>query len=249
MSVKMYVDRPSDGAIALAKALDIKRLRVENSRWRARENDVVINWGSSNCPVFPCLVLNHPDAVHLCTNKLEFFKQLEHSDVRCVPFTTQQEVAVDWLTEGHSVVARTKLNASGGDGIVLIDDPLQAFVKAPLYTRYVKKKDEYRVHYTKKNGTFLIQRKAMKKEFEGEVNHRIRNLAGGYIYSRNDIVPPDDVLVQADRLRAALSLDFGAIDLIYNEKKKEAYVLEVNTAPGLEGSTVDDYCQALKNYA
>jgi D-alanine-D-alanine ligase-like ATP-grasp enzyme len=36
-------------------------------------------------------------------------------------------------------------------------------------------------------------------------------------------------------------LDFGAVDIIYNAKRNECYVLEVNTAPGLEGTTVEKY--------
>ena len=38
-----------------------------------------------------------------------------------------------------------------------------------------------------------------------------------------------------------LGLDFGAVDVIWNEHESKAYVLEINTAPGLEGSTVEDY--------
>jgi D-alanine-D-alanine ligase-like ATP-grasp enzyme len=41
-------------------------------------------------------------------------------------------------------------------------------------------------------------------------------------------------------------LDFGAVDVIWNEKQQRAYVLEVNTAPGLEGQTVDDYARGIK---
>ena len=36
-------------------------------------------------------------------------------------------------------------------------------------------------------------------------------------------------------------LTFGSVDVIYNEHRDKAYVLEVNTASGLSGETVDDY--------
>ena len=39
--------------------------------------------------------------------------------------------------------------------------------------------------------------------------------------------------MEATKAVAALGLDFGAVDVIYNEKYGRAYVLEVNTAPGL----------------
>jgi D-alanine-D-alanine ligase-like ATP-grasp enzyme len=36
-------------------------------------------------------------------------------------------------------------------------------------------------------------------------------------------------------------LDFGAVDVIWNAQKEKPYVLEINTAPGLEGQTIADY--------
>jgi D-alanine-D-alanine ligase-like ATP-grasp enzyme len=44
----------------------------------------------------------------------------------------------------------------------------------------------------------------------------------------------------------ALGLDFGAADVLFNARRNQAYVLEVNTAPGLEGQTVNDYAEAFK---
>jgi len=43
----------------------------------------------------------------------------------------------------------------------------------------------------------------------------------------------------------ALCLDFGAVDIIYNEHEDKYYVLEVNSAPGLEGTTLEKYVEAL----
>jgi D-alanine-D-alanine ligase-like ATP-grasp enzyme len=42
-------------------------------------------------------------------------------------------------------------------------------------------------------------------------------------------------------------LDFGAIDIIYNESRDQAYVLEVNTAPGLTGQTIQSYADAFRH--
>jgi hypothetical protein len=44
-----------------------------------------------------------------------------------------------------------------------------------------------------------------------------------------------------------LELDFGAVDLIWNENQNVVYVLEVNTAPGMEGTTLENYCDAFSN--
>jgi glutathione synthase/RimK-type ligase-like ATP-grasp enzyme len=43
---------------------------------------------------------------------------------------------------------------------------------------------------------------------------------------------------------SALGLDFGAVDVI--ENKKGSWILEVNTAPGLEGQTLEVYRSAFE---
>jgi D-alanine-D-alanine ligase-like ATP-grasp enzyme len=40
-----------------------------------------------------------------------------------------------------------------------------------------------------------------------------------------------------------LGLDFGAVDMIYNAKRNTYYVLEVNTACGLAGETLNKYVE------
>jgi D-alanine-D-alanine ligase-like ATP-grasp enzyme len=59
---------------------------------------------------------------------------------------------------------------------------------------------------------------------------------------------PGDVLVQAVRAMAGSGLEFGACDLIWNQKREKAYILEINCAPGLEGTTVEIYRDAIKRY-
>ncbi|MNN94301.1 hypothetical protein D3C81_2129010 [compost metagenome] len=81
------------------------------------------------------------------------------------------------------------------------------------------------------------------------MNWKVRNLANGFIFARGEDAlgnVPKDVLDQAVKAVASLGLDFGAADVIYNDRQKKAYVLEVNTAPGLSGSTLDGYTQRLK---
>jgi D-alanine-D-alanine ligase-like ATP-grasp enzyme len=75
----------------------------------------------------------------------------------------------------------------------------------------------------------------------------VRNHDNGFIFVRNDVKAPSSVEEQAVRAIKALGLDFGAVDIIWNDKQQKAYVLEVNTAPGLEGSTVDDYARGFRN--
>ena len=80
------------------------------------------------------------------------------------------------LQEGNTVVARTILNGNSGAGIVLVENEEQ-LVDAPLYTVYIPKKQEYRVHVFR--GQVLdVQRKARKQDVpDDEVNWKIRNMA------------------------------------------------------------------------
>ncbi len=46
-----------------------------------------------------------------------------------------------------------------------------------------------------------------------------------------------------------LGLCFGAVDVLYNEKQNKAYVLEVNSSPGLSGEeTLKRYTEEFKRY-
>lgn len=251
----------SEGAKQLSLALGVKRIKEEGSLFKGRKDKTVINWGRSsfeNTEALKCQVLNDPVKVARASNKLSFYQFLDgkfNPDL-LVPWTTDVNVAISWLTKpGISVFARTKVNASGGDGIVEMtkDDP-DSFVKAPLYTRYIPKSDEYRIHVM--NGeAFLVQRKGLRKiDDEGKpidpntVNWKVRNLANGFVYTRSDIKAPQAVLDAAVALAPHLELDFYAADVIWSDKTGRAYVLEVNTAPGLSGSTVGDYATAFKKH-
>lgn len=240
----------SQTAKELARALGIKRIKTERSKFKGGVNKLVINWGSSELPpeVMKCRMLNNPGSVSVAANKLSFFEELAGQGL-LPDHTTELEVAQKWVQEGRKVVCRTILNGNSGRGIVLAS-ALDELVKAPLYVVYVPKKDEYRVHVGSGGGEVIdVQKKAVKKGFEGEVNHQIRNHGNGYVFIREGINPPDEVLTKAKACVNMLCLDFGAVDIIHNFAKGLVYVLEVNTAPGLEGTTLSNYVEYFKRKA
>jgi len=238
----------SEGASELAEELDAKRIKHENSKFKGNPNKTVINWGSSKLPdeIMKCKVINHPDKVILCSDKLKFFQRVS---AEIVPeWTEDMDVALSWVANGFTVCARTVLNGHSAEGLVLMDkDHPDEFVKAPLYTQYVPKKDEFRVHVV--NGEVIdLQRKVLKKEKQGDedINWKIRNLDNGFIYQREGIEVPQsvkDVSIQAVK---EIGLDFGAVDVVVNVKTQKAYVLEINTAPGITGTTVKNYGEAFR---
>lgn len=244
----------SQGAKALAQGLGIKRIKHVGSKFKGSQRKLVINWGCSELPpeVMKCRVFNNPAAVKVASNKLHFFSQMYgHNEVTpagqphvSIPdYTADKEVVVGWLVEGATVVARQKLQGHSGEGIVIIK-PGEAIVDAPLYVKYVPKQSEWRIHVL--DGVVVdIQRKARNREVADEnVNWAVRNHANGFVYARNEgVVPPAMVEEQAIIAVQVCGLDFGAVDIIWNEHRKLAYVLEINTAPGLTGSTLDGYVE------
>lgn len=234
----------SGSAKVLAHALGAKRIKLENSRFKPRRWKTVVNWGSTKCP-HDCL--NHPNPVYAASNKLHTFNLLKINGVSTPEWTTSYGLASIWLKEGHTVVCRHTLVGSSGQGIELVSSPENELPEAPLYTKYTKKKDEYRVHVF--DGRVIdVQRKMRKKDVpDTEVDWKIRNLAGGFIFGREGVNPDDSVLKEATRAVSSLGLLFGAVD-VGCHPEEGIRVYEVNTAPGLQGSTVDAYSEAIRSY-
>ena len=235
----------SRSATALAAALPRCRvLRHVGSTFRPRANDLIINWGSSQ-PINAggARVLNNPAAVAVASNKLRSFEAFRAADVSIPDFWTDRAAIP---ADAYPIVCRTVLSGHSGAGIV-IADKAEALVAAPLYVRYVPKQDEYRIHVFQGN-VIATQRKARRLDVENP-NWRVRNHGNGFIFARDGIVAPESVVLAAVSACAALGLDFGGVDVVWNERRQAAYVLEINTACGLEGATVDDYATAIAGVA
>lgn len=228
----------SKSAKALSRALGCKRLILDpsRSRFKPRPSDVIINWGNSTQSHRATLNAS-PEALLRATNKLAFFQHFQDKDY--VPeFWTNREDIPD---EAFPVLARTDLCGHSGSGIVLAHDR-ESLVDAPLYVKYVPKTEEYRVHVGRVGDEVTIisvQQKKRRLDYE-QPNWQIRNYANGFTYAREGVNPPAGVFRCAVDCLLHSGLDFGAVDVGYHEKYG-VFVYEINTAPGLEGSTLDDY--------
>lgn len=235
----------SQSAKALSAAIGGKLLRLANSTFVAREDDFIVNWGSTR--EYPNLraatLLNPPEAVAVAANKLDFFELMRESESQFTPkFWTDRG---DIPESAYPIVCRTILNGHSGAGIVIANDESE-LVDAPLYVNYVKKTDEYRIHVG--SGQIIaVQRKGRRRDVPNdEVNWRIRNHANGFVYVRQNVSAPPSVTSAAIKALLVSGLDFGAVDVIYHENRSgvaRAKVLEINTAPGMQGQTVQDYAR------
>lgn len=250
MTIRIYGYKPgSRGAAALAEALGARVLRHEGSVWRPRLGDTVINWGSTADLRFDqATIMNPPELVRIAGNKLSFFQYVfgpeSQGGVPRIPdFTTDRVEAQNWLNRGHIIVCRMSLTGHSGHGIIIVSGQ-DTLPEAPLYVKYVKKDSEYRVHIFDRE-VIDLQRKVRDPDRE-PLDWKVRSHSNGFIFQRNNINVPQDVLEQARRAFVVSGLDFGAIDVIWNRNEQQAYVLEINTAPGLEGSTVPNYANAFR---
>ena len=256
----------SKSAKALAEALGGKVLKIKDSKYKPRNSDVVVNWGSINRPdgldtaqAYLCVdLINDFNDIRKASNKKLFFELLKDTGLTPNHYLKKEDIPDDQ----YPIVCRTIVSGHSGDGIVIANDA-GSLVDAPLYVSYIKKKDEYRVHLGKKyefvgqndhddvthqyvTKVIAIQRKARSLSNDTP-NWLVRTHANGFNFVRENVNPPASVVEAAIQAFNLTSLDFGAVDVIYNQHKEKAYVLEINTAPGLEGQTIQDYADYFKS--
>lgn len=252
----LYCARATEGGMNLIRALGGKRIKADGGRFRYRKGKVVLNWGTTEQVPYP--VKNFPEAVAEAVNKTVFFQRVKAArrEDLCVPATNDPAVAQGWLKEGSHVLARTVLNGHSGAGIVVVGPKKGVLPEAQLYTKYIPKDEEYRIHiirYT--NGpatccrTIFQQKKVKRKDFGGKYNRMVRNHDNGYTYQHTNIEVPKAVTNAAETLfLTAMKLDFGAVDVIFCREANKAYVLEINTAPGLDETTAAAYAKAFQQH-
>lgn len=252
MAIKLHAYKNgSESAKALRDALGIKMLLpAGKGKWKGKAGDKLINWGCSTPHPNKGLAtyVNTPEAVRSASNKLITQQRFDATPAMApytLPWTTERQTAHQWIENGDIVVCRQKLTGHSGEGIVLAEK-VEDLVEAPLYTVYKKKKDEYRVHVF--DGEIIdVQRKARKHEVEDDkVNWKVRNLDGGFIFARNNVIAPLPVRQAAIEAVKALGLVHGAVDIGHG--RHGTYVYEVNTACGLAGSTLVTYAKAFAKF-
>lgn len=230
-----------------------------NGQYRARPRDLIINWGSTQIPRWWNLraaqnTLNKPQYVENASAKYKTLQILRDTGINDCDFSQNQNTAVNWLATPkyehclNAVVCRTLTRANSGRGIVLARTPEEVVI-APLYTRYKPKTNEYRVHVFRQFGVIDIQEKRKVvgfKELE-LMNRFIRNHPNGWVFCRENVDPPDEVISASEKAVLALNLDFGAVDIGWHPDYGIA-IYEVNTAPGLEGTTLENYAKTFSRY-
>lgn len=226
---------------------------------RGFRNLTIVNWGRTDFNPGQARCLNRPEAVANGVNKLRSFQLFKDAEVPTPEWTTDPGEALRWANAGRTVYGRASLGGQAGAGIKIwgpkFNTPIRAeeFQGIRLFTRFWKADYEARYHVF--NGEVIdIQRKRkINRESFAQLPERnqlrsyfIRSHHNGWVFSRRNI-PLNNICAAASIAAvSSLGLAFGAVDV--RVRGESAAVLEVNSAPGLEGASLDIYALALESY-
>ena len=245
--------KASESARLLSKALSqslgrtVRRLRTDHF-YPLKSTSCVIGWGAHETPWWlPGRYLNRPMAVKQAHNKLVTFANLQ-GKVLIPQWTTEKTIAHQWWDQGKIVLCRKSLTGSAGAGIIISRVEHQCIVDAPLYVQYKSKQKEFRVHVFRQKVIDVSEKRRSVSHGPVESDY-IRSRENGWIFCHDAILEPEGLRSVSMAAVSVLGLDFGAVDVIWNEDENRCYVLEVNTAPGIEGTTLEKYTNAILEWS
>jgi len=228
--IYLFCRRPSSGAADLVNQINTlggAAQRLRQDLCQVRPIDLVVNWGD----IIPAR-LNLPNVLNrtIIHNKYRELVQLAAAGVE-VPrheLRAQRPAAGDWLvrTFGHQEARDLRANLLRGDYI----------------TEYIPTVREFRIHVF--NG---VIRAGIKLPREENPNPRFRSWNDGWRLDYSEACQQAISQRIRDVAKAAvgaLGYDFGAVD-VGVRNTGEPVVFEVNSAPGLEGRTIDVYAKAI----
>lgn len=231
----------SASAKVLARGLNTIRVR-DVGRYVKRQGDIILNWGNTTLPTWGNSDLNKVEAVAKAVNKAVALDTMKQAGVRTVEHTDNSDMVRTWLSEGHTVYARTLTRASEGRGIHVLKQGM-TIPHATLYTKGIVG-DEYRVYVF--DGVVIDYTK--KVPLRSNADSTIKSHGNGWTFARN-VERRLSIETEAVKAVQALGLDFGAVDII-TFGKTGVRVLEVNTAFGQidGGRTTEVFINAIKRW-
>jgi hypothetical protein len=257
----VYCPRKSTGALELVKALGAKRLRnfdgrtfwdkKNKSRVKINQDDVIICWGASVPEFEGVRVLN---ALSNPIDKLKEIEKLSENGVSTVGISMKNDSNPDY---GIKFLPRSKYHTGGADLLGIEAKRVDYWV---LKQEFVK---EYRVHsFGQKSirAGVKVPRDGFTPVPDGQnwvpnknlVHPWIRSFDGGWRikydgFQTKDLSNGRSLRNLAHQAVKVLGLTFGAVD-IGQTSDGTLVVLEVNTAPGVEGGTLEAYKKAIKKW-
>jgi glutathione synthase/RimK-type ligase-like ATP-grasp enzyme len=243
--------RLSEGRRALSTGLGVRQIRrnPENSSYVPEETDILVNWGQTGETYdYKPTWINDPRAVRVATSKVGTYDVLRENEVPTCMYTTAAETAYRWIEQGAKVLHRALDRGSQGRGITRVENSWDTTYVGGFYVQQFGDDDnvEYRVHVMDGEviDTAQKRRRSRNNGYEGRFDSTIRSANNGWVFCREGVECAAGVNEAAIKAVEALGLDFGAVDIATNTAGGIC-VYEVNTAPGLEGTTLERYVDGL----
>lgn len=261
------------GAQALARVLGVERRRkLRNGRVVGAVRPTMVRWKTTMpTPLGVERELNGLDAVRLASHKRRALEVMAEAGVRVPPFARSLDSEhlvgheiifgrANYHTKGQDIVVYRNTSTAGdycehcgrGEHGTLEFSYHENQPNQPLPTQedyfiaYLRPEKEYRYHVA--FGRVILPTVKMKEDGSYSDDSLIRNHQDGLwrqVVCREVRPELEEQALGAVR---ALGLDFGAVDIIVHDGR--AFVLEVNTAPGLEvENRLDAYVSAFREEA
>lgn len=214
----MFIYRRKGGLTA-KKLAELCQCRTSR-KYLPRHRDFIVNYGQT------CEYANLNK--HVIYNKLAVSLMLNEAGISIPRIFLKGEDIPD---DAFPLLARRKYHSQGRDIIYIhnresLENDLEDFMYDFL-VEYVPKKSEYRVHVL---GDRVFVSVKFNKEGDGDPIIRSHKNKWKQIEYNGEF--RDELIELGKRVMKVLQYDFGAIDII--RKGSTLYVLEVNSAPGLE---------------
>ena len=190
----------------------------------------IINWGRSDAPDNE-KVINKGCYVAKSVDKAQYLKDLNSNHVSCPPVTREGTRA-----DHGSWVLRPNTHEEGNDfhihnceedGSLIVDEGYHA-------TRFISPTREYRIWFA---GNRYMTAKRIPRPSEDETDETCRS-KWGYRFVEDNF---PGAIELCNKARQVVPLQFGAFDILWATEERKWYILEVNSAPSLDHSSVRSF--------
>jgi len=196
-----------------------------------RRKHFIINYGRN----YPNSDLNK----NVIFNKLVVYEMLKEAGIREPRiFHKGEEIPAD----AFPLLARKKYHSQGRDIVYVHNQEQLDELDRRDYdflVEYINKTSEYRVHILGDEAFVSV-----KFNGEGDGDPIVRSKKNGWRQIEYDREWKDELIELARSAISVLGYDFGAVDII--RKGSKLYVLEINSAPGLEPRKLKLYSDYFK---
>jgi len=234
-----------------AGALVLKADEVEELEWPYRTKPIVC-WGT---PSLQDLGISWYGPKYNDVKKKNKFKQINLMLSAGVPVIPAAKSAMEAKSFGLSdkVIKRTLAHSEGRNVEIITENFSDEEDDEHYYRPLLNFKNEYRVHIIKDKVVAIAHKHKEVNNTINETANIIRSYDNGWRFAMldEDFLSrwriKDKVISASKKAIAAVGYDFGAVDIgvvgLSTDPNVKVYVIEVNSAPGLEAEHIELYAK------